>query len=270
MRYTKVAEDSFDELQLNAGVLLSTFDPADPAEPDSEDIIATTTGGISVSVVPTFSDFGEDVDNVPNNMMEFKQLEGWDCSMAFSSIKFNEANIKLAIGAVEESESGGVTKWAPRRDLLQSDFQDLWWVGDKADGGGVAIKLLNGLSTGGFVMQSTKNNKGTIAMTITGHVSLNAQNVMPMEFYLIEPDEETFTVNQTLTHVTTTNAARLVDSGDAFSTTLEAADGYTLTNVIVMMGGEDITASAYDSGTGAVSIAAVSADVQIIATAVES
>ena len=68
MKFTKVSTDAFDELQMNAGVLLSSFDPADPDEPASADIIATTTGGITVSCVPTYSDFGEDVDNVPNNM----------------------------------------------------------------------------------------------------------------------------------------------------------------------------------------------------------
>ena len=33
MTYTKISADAFQELQLNAGVLLSTFDPANPAAP---------------------------------------------------------------------------------------------------------------------------------------------------------------------------------------------------------------------------------------------
>lgn len=267
MKFTKVSTDAFDELQMNAGVLLSSFDPADPDEPASADIIATTTGGITVSCVPTYSDFGEDVDNVPNNMMEFKHLDGWDCSMAFSSIKFNEDNLKLAIGAVSETTTSGVTKYAPRRDLAQTDFQDLWWVGDKADGGGVAIKLLNGLSTGGFSMQSTKNGKGTMSMTITGHVSIDAQDTMPMEFYIIESDENMYRIAQTLSHVSSTDMTKLIESGNSFSTVLTAAEGYTISNVVVLMGGEDITSSAWTSGTGTVSIASVSGNVEIIATA---
>lgn len=63
----------------------------------------------------------------------------------------------------------------------------MWWVGDRADGGLVAIKLANALSTGGFSLQTSKNGKGQISVTLTGHVSIEAQSVMPMEFYSIDP-----------------------------------------------------------------------------------
>lgn len=192
--YTRVAEDAFSALQLDAGVLLSSFDPANPyTEPDDEDIIATTTGGINVVCEPTYSDFGEDVDNVPNNMMEFKHLDGWNCTMGFSSIKFNATNTVWALGAATKTttaagqNTAGYDKIVPNRDLKQTDFADIWWVGDKADGGAYAVKLCNALSTGGMNIQTTKNGKGTNAVTLTGHVSINAQNAMPMEFYDIAP-----------------------------------------------------------------------------------
>ena len=194
--YTKVSEDAFDTLQLDAGVLLSSFDPANPyTAPDDDNIIATTTGGINPTCTPTYSDFGEDVDNVPNNMMEFKHLDGWDCAMAFTSIKFNATNVAWALGASESTtvEAGqntaGYTKIVPRRNVQLTDYKDLWWVGDKANGGAFAVKLLNALSTGGLNIQSSKNGKGTNQMTITGHVSIAHQDTMPMEFYDIEPQE---------------------------------------------------------------------------------
>lgn len=194
--YTKVADDAFDTLQLDAGVLLSSFDPTDPyTAPSSADIIATTSGGINPTCVPTYSDFGEDVDNVPNNMKEFKHLDGWDCAMAFTSIKFNAANVAWSLGASESTtvaasaSTAGYTKIVPRRDLKQTDFKDLWWVGDKANGGAFAVRLINALSTGGLSIQSSKNGKGTNQMTITGHVSISDQDIMPMEFYDIEPQE---------------------------------------------------------------------------------
>lgn len=61
-RFTKVAQDAFDALQLDAGVILVNFDPANPKEPQSDDILAVTTGGINIVCTPKFSDFGEDVD----------------------------------------------------------------------------------------------------------------------------------------------------------------------------------------------------------------
>lgn len=185
--HNKVASDAFETLQLDAGVLLSSYDLAAPyTAPADANIIATTTGGISVTCVPTYSDFGADVDNVPNNMMEFKHLDGWDCGMSFSSIKFNAANIAWSLGAADTSNvstPAGTKKIVPRRNLAQTDFQDLWWVGDKADGGVVAIKLMNALSTGGLNIRTTKNGKGTNAITLTGHVSIDAQDTMPMEIY---------------------------------------------------------------------------------------
>lgn len=78
----------------------------------------------------------------------------------------------------------------PRRDLKQTDFSDLWWVGDRADGGMVAVCLKNALSTGGFTLQTTKNGKGQVSVELTGHVSIDAQDTMPMEFYSAAPAGE--------------------------------------------------------------------------------
>lgn len=186
--FTVIPQNTFEELQLDAGVLLNTFNPAQPAAPADSAIICATTGGISASCVPTYSDFAEDVDNAPNNVMEFKHLDGWEAKMSFTSLGTSPANIKLALGAAD-IDSTNTSKIIPRRDLKQTDFSDIWWVGDRADGGLVAIKLKNALSTGGFSIQTTKNGKGQVSVELTGHVSISAQNTMPMEFYSIEAEE---------------------------------------------------------------------------------
>ena len=265
-KFTKISQDTFDELQLDAGVLLSAFDPDDPATPDDEDIICATTGGINVICRPNYSDFGEDVDNVPNNMMEFKHLDYWDCSMAFTSIKFSAAALKLGVGAFDVDAESGAIK--PRRDLAQTDFKDIWWVGDKTDGGAVAVRLKNGLSTEGVNIQTSKNGKGTMALTIVGHMSIDNQDEIPMEFYVLEGDDTVVSVKQILSHVTSTNEAKTVTKTSAYSTTLAAKTDYTIESVVVLMGGEDVTDDAWTSGTGVVSIASVTGDIVIIATAV--
>lgn len=190
-RFTTISVDAFDALQVDAGVILTNFDPSNPyVTPSSEDILATTTGGINPTCVPTYSDYGEDVDNVPNNMMEFKHLDGWEAKMSFTSIKFNAANTKWALGAADtELLSNGVTVVKPRRNVKLTDFQDLWWVGDKANGGAYAINLKNALSTGGLNIQSSKNGKGTNQIEVTGHVSIDRQDEMPMAIYDIPPED---------------------------------------------------------------------------------
>ena len=186
-RFTVIPEDTFNGLQLDAGVLLNTFDPTDPQAPEDEDIIAATTGGITVSCTPTYSDLGEDVDNVPNNMKEFKHLDGWECTMSTKALGTTPEMLKLALGAAD-IDGTNTAKIIPRRDLEQTDFSSIWWVGDRADGGLVAIQLLNALSTDGFSLQTTKNGKGQFALTFMGHVSITAQDVVPMVFYSMDPE----------------------------------------------------------------------------------
>ena len=270
--FTKISSDAFEALQLDAGVLLTSFDPANPyVTPTDAQILATTTGGINPTCEPEYSDFGEDVDNVPNNMMEFKHLDGWNCAIAFTTIKFNASNTVWALGAAEKTTlSNGVDKIVPRRNVNLADFKDLWWVSDKANGGAYAVRLMNAISTGGLNIQSSKNGKGTNQMTITGHVSINAQDTMPMEFYDIpaQSASSTYPVRQELTHVTSTSSATSVAKNGSFSATLSAASGYEIDSVSVAMGGVDVTALVYNDGTGAVSISEVTGALMITAVAV--
>ena len=185
--FTKVAESTFDELQVEAGVLLKNFDPTSPALVD-EDIICATTGGINPTCVPTFSDWAEDVDNAKNNMLEFKRIDGWECTLGFTALNVTAETIRMALGAADIEASSG--KIIPRNELKDTDFADVWWVGDRSDGGLVAIRLMNALSTAGFSLQTTKGGKGQIAVTLTGHYSINEQDVVPMEFYVVEGDKD--------------------------------------------------------------------------------
>lgn len=264
-RFTVIPEATFNELQVNAGVLLKRFNPASPDAPADEDIITATTGGITASCVATYSDYGEDVDNCPPNMMELKHLDGWGCTLSTTALGTSAELIKLELGAADIDGDAII----PRRDLKQSDFTDVWFVGDRSDGGMVAIQLKNALSTGGFSLRTTKNGKGNIDLTLTGHVSINAQDVVPMVFYSADPDErETWEVKQILSHVTSDYRQSAAEDGEAFESNLTAEDGYTIANVIVTMGGVDVTSAAYSGGT--VSIASVDGAIVIVATASET
>lgn len=181
-KFTVIPENTFSELQLNAGVLLNKFTPATATAPADEDIICATTGGITVSCTPTFSDLGEDVDNCPKNTKELKHLDGWECKMSTTALGTSPANIKLSLGCADV-DGTDTTKIVPRVDLAQSDFSDIWWVGDRADGGMVAIQVKNALSTGGFSLKTTDNGKGQITLELTGHVSIENQSEVPMVFY---------------------------------------------------------------------------------------
>lgn len=260
---TKIPQNTFEGLQVDAGVLLTTFDPADPTITDAA-IICATTGGITVSCVPTYSDYGEDVDNCPNNTKELKRIDGWDCKVTTTGLGTSLDNIKLALGAADITSAS--SKVAPRRQLAAADFTTVWWVGDRADGGLVAVKIINALSTGGFTLKTTKNGKGQIDIELTGHVSINSQDVVPMEFYSLDAGSY-YSVVQHLAHVTSSYTSNRAEASSSIVITLTAEEDYTIENVVVLLGGEDVTSTKWDDSTGKITISSVTGDVEITATA---
>ena len=185
MKYTKIPETAFQNLQLNAGVLLSAFNP-ESATVANESIIGATTGGVNFTATPTFSDYGEDIDNCPKNMKELKKLDSWEISLSGTYVTVDANAVKALVGAADVSGN----KITPRNDLKLTDFTDVWWVGDYSDqngetnGGFVAIHMMNTLSTGGFAIKSSDNGKGNFAFTYTAHYSMDAQDTVPFEVYV--------------------------------------------------------------------------------------
>lgn len=234
-RFTVIPQDTFSEIQTEAGVILKSFNPANPTAPADADIVCATTGGITVSMVPTFSDLGEDVDNCPVNMKELKHLDSWEAKMSFTSIGTSPESIKLSLGCAD-IDSNDATHIIPRKDLEQTDFSDLWWVGDRADGGLVACKLKNALSTSGFSLKTTKKGKGQVSVELTGHVSLNAQSEMPMEFYSMAPDDDTIFIylNKGSTTIVDGDTETLVATATSGATIAWAS---TDTDVATVVGG---------------------------------
>ena len=183
-KFARIPADTFSQIQTDAGILLYNFDPENPDKVTDSDIICPTTGGITAAAEPTYSDMGEDVDNCPANLLELKHLDSWNCHLDFTSLGTTPKSIRLALGAADV-DSDKPTHIIPRVNLKTSDAADVWWVGDRADGGMVAVCLKRALSTSGFSLQTTKAGKGQTSVTLTGHVSVATQSEVPMEFYSI-------------------------------------------------------------------------------------
>lgn len=188
MKFTKIPTTTFQELQLNAGVLVSEFTPG-TGTIDSSNILGATTGGISFSATPSYTDMGDDVDNCPKNMMELKRLDSWDISISGTYVTVNTARAKSLIGAADIGSSD-TTLITPRNDIKAADFEDIWWVGDYSDkngatnGGFIAIHLMNALSTGGLQIKSGDKSKGQFSFEYTAHFSNAAQDTVPFELYI--------------------------------------------------------------------------------------
>lgn len=188
MKFTKIPSDAFQKLQINAGILTTDFTPATGTVGEAGQIGATT-GGVNFTATPTYTDFGEDIDNCPKNMKELKKLDSWEVKMSGTFVNADTAIAKLLCGAADIDKSD-TTKVTPRGDLADADFDDIWLVGDYSDqngetnGGFIAIKLINALSTGGFQLQTGDKAKGQFAFEFTGHYSMSDQDKVPFEIYI--------------------------------------------------------------------------------------
>lgn len=195
MKFTQIPADTFEQLQLNAGILTDTFTPSSGT---IGDILGATSGGVNFTATAEYSDFGEDIDNCPKNMMELKKLNSWEAKMSGTFVTVSGDLAKLLVGAADKvsSTTTGVDTITPRNDVALTDFDDIWFVGDYSDkngdtnGGFIAIKLMNGLSTGGFQIQSGDKAKGTFSFEFTGHYSMDAQDTVPFEIYVKEGTAE--------------------------------------------------------------------------------
>lgn len=194
-KFTKIPADTFKQLQINAGVVLSKFTPATGTfEPENQ--IGATTGGVTFSATPTYSDYGSDVDNCPKNTMEMKRMDDVEVKLSGTYVTATTASAKSLMAAAD-IDSTDTTKVVPRRDLSPTDFADIWLVGDYSDkngatnGGFIAIRLMNALSTGGFQLKTADKGKGQMAFEYTAHYSMSKQDVVPYEVYIKAGTAET-------------------------------------------------------------------------------
>lgn len=185
LKYTKIPDDTFQKLQMNAGIVATSFNPETGVV---DGLMGATTGGVNFSSNPTFEDFGEDVDNCPPNMKELKRITAYDPTMSGTFLTCTPAVVKglIASGDIDGTDN---TKVVPRETLLSGDFTDVWWIGDYSDvntgssAGFLAVHLMNALNTSGFQIQSSKNAKGQMSFEYHGHYSMSAQDVVPFEIY---------------------------------------------------------------------------------------
>lgn len=186
IKFTQVPADTFQKIQLNAGILLDAFNPATGV---IGNILGATSGGVNFSSNPEYTDFGEDVDNVPANSLQLKKLKAFDPTMSGTFLTVTAAVVKMLVAAAD-IDAGDATRVIPRAYLESGDFKEIWWVGDYSDNntgdnaGFIAIHMSNALNTAGFQIQSGKDAKGTFAFEFHGHYDIENMDKVPFEVYV--------------------------------------------------------------------------------------
>lgn len=181
-RFTRVPVNAFKQIVINAGIIATNFD-VERAEVAEENLLGATSGGLSFSATPTFTDYGEDIDNCPANTKELKRLDSVEAKISGTMVTIDAPLAKKLAVAADETDG----KVVPRNFLDEDDFSDIWLIGDYTgdDGTGyIAVRLINALNTGGLQITTQNKAKGQFAFEFTGHYSMADTTVVPYKLYV--------------------------------------------------------------------------------------
>ena len=187
MLYTQVPANTFETLQMNAGIITDNFTPATGV---IGNILGATTGGLTFNSNPEYTDFGADIDNVHANTWQLKHISGYDPALSGNFMSITSLLAKMLAGAGAYA-TGDTTHIIPSHKLTEDDFKDFWAIGDYSannngvgTAGYVAIHIMHGLNTGGFQWSSTKDGKGQFAFDFHGHYDMTDIDTVPFEIYV--------------------------------------------------------------------------------------
>lgn len=113
------------------------------------------------------------------------------------------------------------------------------------------------VAMGGTDVTGLYYSNGTISIpNVTGDIVITATADMVM-----------FSVTSNLDNVTLRNSAAAIGSGEGYYNTFVLGDGYDMSNVVVLMGGKNVTGAAYDPTNKTITISSVDGDIEITAAA---
>lgn len=184
--WSKISQESFKAFQFDSGMIVKNFDPETVTVPQDSDIVCTTTGNITATLVPTMANLGDDVNNLHVDASELAYIQKWVATLGFTALEMDANTFKLALGAADIASN----KITPRMHLKTTDFETIALVMKLIGGGLAAVVIKNALSTGGLNITTSKEGKGNLAVTMTGFSTIAHQDEVPMEFYVIEPETE--------------------------------------------------------------------------------
>lgn len=106
----EISQYAFENIQHDAGVLLTGYDITSPTTVTEDMIVTATNGGFNIQVSDEFTDYGEDVDNVPADLMELKYLTKRTVTASTSAYELTPRVVNLALAASDISGSPIYTK----------------------------------------------------------------------------------------------------------------------------------------------------------------
>lgn len=178
---TGLSSDSFQNMQLNAGILLRNFTYSSATDASSlmtlveaaktsGGILGATLGGGTFSLRPTMRQI--EADGVRGPFVDSKVIDMWDGRLSTTVKELTANNLKDALITADVStDTGGkVTTIKVRTEVKSTDYIDnIVWIGERKDGALLLICLYNALNTNGCTFNFRDRNEGTLALEYQAH-----------------------------------------------------------------------------------------------------
>ena len=222
---TALRAGTFDNLQLNAGIVLKDFDYSGATDAATlkaaiasaitagTNILGATRGGGSFNV--TRETRTPDIDGMRYGFKGSDFVDSSDAYLSTTLVEVTAANFKTLLAAGTSSTSGKKTTVKMNTAISASDYlTNICWVGDIADGQLVLICLKNAINTADFTFTYTDKGEGTLAAEFHARqASVGDYDEAPFEvvFFDTSGDMGSMTVNSAAgtnvggTKLTTTN-----------------------------------------------------------------
>lgn len=189
---TALRADTFENLQLNAGVVLKNFiyDSATDSTAlktairtaiTEGNILGATRGGGEFHVTRETRD--PDIDGKRYAYKGGSFVDSADAYLSTTLVEVTPDNIKALLGTGDATTSGKKTTIKMRTAIGTEDYlTNLCWAGDLSDGRIVLIVLKNAFNTADFTLSYEDKNEGTLAAEFHAHqASFDDYDYAPFE-----------------------------------------------------------------------------------------
>ena len=177
---TPLREETFENLQLNAGIFIKNLDYSSIADASAlktaiasaistgTTILGATRGGGSFTVTREIRE--PDIDGRRYPFKGGKFVDSADARLSTTLVEVTPDNIVMALGGATSASSGKKTTIKMHTAIRDADYIDnICWIGDLADGRLVLIALKNALNTADFSLTFTDKGEGTLPVELHAH-----------------------------------------------------------------------------------------------------
>ena len=195
---TPLRSETFENLQLNAGILLKNlqYDSTADASALKSAIASAITAGTTLlgatrgggTFVVTREIREPDIDGRRYPFKGGKFVDSADAKLTTTLVEVTPDNVVLSLGNAGKTTSGKKTTIKMHTEIQSSDYiSNVCWVGDLADGQMVLICLKNALNTADFNFTFTDKGEGTLAVELHAHqANVNDYDEAPFEIVFFD------------------------------------------------------------------------------------